>query len=191
MASQYGDTPFFGDAKSWSASLPNSLQNRQGVSWYQRWMERHLTLSNADQIESAYLLAIEQLEQVRILTRINNERDGEMILIRPESLLIWNDPIQLLSDQVQYWLNVPNQLREKLLGMPCLDGDASYQLVRSRSEAQEQRLLRSELGRIYAAEHTGLLERKPREISRIASRRGIAKLGTRTCFLPHPPRDGS
>ncbi|MEK9702728.1 MAG: DEAD/DEAH box helicase, partial [Deltaproteobacteria bacterium] len=141
----------------------DSLQNRQGVSWYQRWMERHLTLSNADQIESAYLLAIEQLEQVRVLTRIISERDGEMVLIRPESLLIWNDPVQLLSDQGQYWLNVPNQLRERLLGMPCLDGDASYQLVRSRSEAQEQRLLRSELGRIYAAEHTGLLERKPRD----------------------------
>jgi DEAD/DEAH box helicase domain-containing protein len=141
----------------------DALQSPQGVSWYQRWMERHLTLADADQIKRAYLLAIEQLENVRILTRITSEREGAMILIRPESLLVWNEPVQLVSDQGQYWLNVPKQVQERLLGMPCLDGDASYQRVRSRSEAQEQRLLRSDLGRIYAAEHTGLLERKPRE----------------------------
>lgn len=141
----------------------DSLRTPQGPSWYQRWLERHLVLSAADQIERAYLLAIEPLEQAKILVRIGSYRDGETILLRPEALLVWNDPVQLVSDQGQYWLTVPEPAKEKLLGMPCLDGDTSYQLVRERSEAQEQRLLRSELGRIYAAEHTGLLERKPRE----------------------------
>jgi DEAD/DEAH box helicase domain-containing protein len=140
----------------------DTLRTQQGDTWYQQWMQRFLVLSDPRQVEEAYRLAIRSLEEERLLSRVSSD-NGDTVLLRPEALQLWTDPVQLISEQGQYWLNIPEALQGALLQMPCLDGEEVYTQVRDAPDTLEQRLERSELGRIFAAEHTGLLERRPRE----------------------------
>ena len=101
--------------------------------------------------------------------------------LNPEALNIVVEPTQLFSQQGQYWLNVPEDAAENLLGMPCLDGDEEYQKIRQQDSATSERLKRANQGRVFAAEHTGLLE-NPERIWKNASSRE-PNPGMRTCFL--------
>ena len=60
--------------------------------------------------------------------------------------------------------------------MPCLDGDEEYQKIRQRDSATSERLKCANQGRVFAAEHTGLLERKPERIWKNASNPGAQTL---------------
>ena len=138
------------------------IQVRQGMTWYENWLEKIFTFTPQGIAEDAYKMAINHLEKYGLILRFQDDQNSSVGL-NPEALNIVVEPTQLFSQQGQYWLNVPEDAAENLLGMPCLDGDEEYQKIRQRDSATSERLKRANQGRVFAAEHTGLLERKPRE----------------------------
>ena len=127
-------------------------------------------------------MAINHLEKYGLILRFQDDQNSSVGL-NPEALNIVVEPTQLFSQQGQYWLNVPEDAAENLLGMPCLDGDEEYKKIRQWDSATSERLKRANQGRVFAAEHTGLLERKPREDLEKRFKSRSPNPGMRTCFL--------
>jgi DEAD/DEAH box helicase domain-containing protein len=138
------------------------LRSSRGKTWYETWLEKNFVLTAQNIAESAYGMAIDALEKAGILLRISGNT-GVSIALNPAALQIITEPVQLLAEQGQYWLTVPQNAAEALHGMACLDGDEHYLKLRKKPTANSQRLSHANLDRVFTAEHTGLLERKPRE----------------------------
>ena len=75
--------------------------------------------------------------------------------------------------------------------MPCLDGDEEYQKIRQRDSATSERLKRANQGRVFAAEHTGLLEENPERIWKTLQIQGAQTLVWEPAFCYSYFRNGS
>jgi DEAD/DEAH box helicase domain-containing protein len=136
-------------------------------TWFDRWAETvfsragHLMAPRlaGELFKDAAKVMVEQ--QVLVATESHL---GVSLAINPEVLQVWTDLTCLTTSQGKRQLMVPGALADVLQGMPCLDAlDEDYDLVVAAEQWQSARLSKSDLRRVIAAEHTGLLERGERE----------------------------
>jgi DEAD/DEAH box helicase domain-containing protein len=142
----------------------------RGKSFYQTWAEATL---GADELllegagagfyRDLYNIGIKALEEWKVLLRVAGE-EGDVIGLNPEELILETEVTRLSSEQGKRGLTVPRAAAEVLLGMPCLQ--APQEVYTSRNDEPTwlaRHFSRSELRRVFSAEHTGLLERDQRE----------------------------
>jgi len=143
---------------------------RRGESWYEGWLRACFgpdgVLLPKSGEQAIYVAAIEALLATGILSAADGA-PGRSLAVTSERMALWTDTVQLRSTHGRHALTVPSELGERLLGMPCLDAmHECYDVVdgqQLRASVFARRFRQGEIRRVLAAEHTGLLEREPRE----------------------------
>jgi len=136
-------------------------------TWFDRWAET--VFVNAGHLMAPRLAGdlFKEAAQVLIEHKVLVPTDshlGQSLAISPEALQLWTDLACLSTAQGKRQLMVPAEMAETLQGMPCLDAlEEHYDECKPVDVRQSARLSQSDLRRVIAAEHTGLLERQERE----------------------------
>ena len=132
------------------------------VNWVQATLGAHGLFPEGAE-KDLYLKAIEALAQRGLLVRVEG-RPGEVIGLNPEALILETRVVRLLSEQGKRGLTVPEADADRLLGMPCIEAPQEvYSRRVDGSTWLARQFSRSDLRRVYSAEHTGLLQRDHRE----------------------------
>jgi DEAD/DEAH box helicase domain-containing protein len=146
-------------------ALPGAGGGRE-TGWLDRWAQVALgdeMQFSTGMVRAIHVAAIEALERAGVVVRTNGAQ-GDSVALDPGSLVLCTKLALLGTDGAKRPLIVPADEAERLIGMPSLD--ATGDRYDRTSEVQSQgalRLTRSDLRRVIAAEHTGLLERPDRE----------------------------
>jgi DEAD/DEAH box helicase domain-containing protein len=146
----------------------DTLHPRQ-TNWYTDWASRALDvpLSPRDARE-LYDAALPWLVEAGLFVQ-HRERKRTHWALRPEALRAVRDPAALRCDVCSHTVARIEGSADDLLDAPCLRFRCPGHLrARSAEETRERTYYRrfyerGELGRVWASEHTGLLERDDRE----------------------------
>ena len=113
--------------------------------------------------EEIYLRAIDALVSENVLLRVDAD-PADVICVNPAALVLETEVVRLVSAQGKRGLTVPKASAAILLGMPCLDAPQErYTEMVKAGGWMARRFSRSDLRRVFSAEHTGLLQRDQRE----------------------------
>lgn len=136
------------------------------TNWLDRWALAALNdemLFATGIARELYLKAIEALERAGVVVRTASSQ-GDTVALGPQAMVLCTRLSHLSTDGGQRRLTVPADEAERLIGMPCLDaGGERYTRAQVAVSLGAARLARSDLRRVIAAEHTGLLDRVERE----------------------------
>ena len=146
-------------------ALPGAGGGRES-GWLDRWASAALNdemLFATGMMRAVHIAAFEALEQAAVVVRTSGAQ-GDSLALDPRALVLCTELVHLATDGAERRLVVPADEAERLVGMPCMDaaGDR-YTRTEAISSPGAARLARSDLRRVIAAEHTGLLERPDRE----------------------------
>lgn len=135
-------------------------------NWYHAYFGKSFEMAPANNaiINEFYELLFQQLSYLELLNR-QETKDGENYAILPENILVSNKVGNYQCDSCSSTLQV-TQDDEFTLGTSCLGYRCSGHYIKSEQEKLNYYNMvynRSNSPRIYAAEHTGVLERKVRE----------------------------
>ncbi len=142
------------------------LENSRGRSWFALWLEASVGIINplvAGASEAIYLECIKLLEQAGLLTRTASVR-GDTIGLAPGQLSLRTDVRFLFETTGNHRLAVPAEVAQRLVGMRCIDSPGvAYDVIQDPIDWQVERFSRSDLRRVFAAEHTGLIGQGERQ----------------------------
>ena len=110
-----------------------------------------------------YLGAVEMLVRRGLLVQVEG-RHGPVVGLNPERLVLDSRVARLMTEQGKRALTVAAADADRLMGMPCMDAPQEAYTRRVEGDTWLARqFTRGDLRRVYAAEHTGLLQREQRE----------------------------
>lgn len=145
----------------------DKLINTRQQTWYERWMSACLgqqMLISAGMAEPIYREAIRTLVSAGLLQEFDGGHLGKSVALVAEKLLVTTQLARLSTDDGKRYINVPADIADYLLGMPCFDAPGFAYTKRSDAGSWlAERFSSGDLRRVIAAEHTGLLERGERE----------------------------
>jgi len=184
----YGNGDSFRLTSNWKKWLPSQARGRelprfitypgQGLknnsfdivnkkSWFYKWVEKNLGFSwiREDLPLELIDIIIKELTNSDILTEIQNGKGGKVWGIAPNALEINNLVIQIKCSRCGHSLSVPKKEEKIWEGMPCHHKtcDGNYIYKESGLDFYGHLFNTGEICRVFAQEHTGLLERKDRE----------------------------
>lgn len=141
---------------------------QQPGNWYNAWLQtvfiRDGSLTDKKQVVPAYELLIKVLLEAGILIKVDSERNGTSVALNEERLWLTQDVCHLTTQKGLRPLCVPTNIVELLIDLPCMDAmGESYTRTTPQDPKRVQFYAHSDIRRVIAAEHTGLLEREPRE----------------------------
>jgi DEAD/DEAH box helicase domain-containing protein len=145
----------------------DKLKGDKKANWFDRWSDAvfvsrgHLLAPGlgADLLSEAVDLLVRE-----DILKATDSHLGVSLAINPAALVLDTDVKWLTTPQGKRLLTVPSADADALLGSPCLDStDEHYELATDAGGWLARRYSQGDLGRVIAAEHTGLLERQERE----------------------------
>jgi DEAD/DEAH box helicase domain-containing protein len=146
-------------------ALPGAGSSRE-AGWLDKWAQVALgddMLLAAGLVRAAHIAAFEALERAGVVVRTSGPQ-GDTLALDPRALVLCTELAQLATDRAQRPLVVPADEAQRLIGMPCVDAPGErYTREVAMQHLGAMRLARSDVRRVIAAEHTGLLERPDRE----------------------------
>lgn len=138
-------------------------------SWYQRWCYKFFEEGDGKLLDESQVQAIlecvwKALCKAGILEE-RTEQGFRLWGLRGQSLWVTTDTVSMRCDRCSHDVTTASDYRERWEGMPCLQRGCQGHYRRFEREADyyHQMYSTSELHRLVAREHTGLLDRKTRE----------------------------
>lgn len=140
----------------------------QPGNWYNGWMTalflRDEGLLVTKIAEPVHDLLIAELCVEGLLVRAQSDVLGDSVALNAERLQITSKVRQLLTAKNLRALSVPLDAVERLMDLPCLEAFGErYTNAREQADSWARSYRHADIRRVIAAEHTGLLERQPRE----------------------------
>ncbi|MBU1282126.1 MAG: DEAD/DEAH box helicase [Gammaproteobacteria bacterium] len=140
----------------------------QSGNWYFGWMttlfERDEVLLARNIVEPIYQLLISELCSEGLLVRAQSDTLGDSVALNAERLQLTHNVCHLLTNNKLRPLCVPLAAAEQLMDLPCLEAFTErYTQSCEQTQSRVQGYLQADVRRVISAEHTGLLERQPRE----------------------------
>ena len=147
------------------------IKNKNAATWCYRWAFKSFfdwkSLSLvAEQFPQLYQLTLEALVNANLLDRRTTRTHQSVWGLRQESLFVQTQTVQLNCDRCHDSSNSAPEDLSYWSAMPCLQPhcDGHYQPSEQQNfEFYKNLYSRGEVWRIFAQEHTGLLEREVRE----------------------------
>ena len=135
-------------------------------NWYHAYFRKNFLMVGGDNavVNEFYELLFNQLTSSELLNQ-QETKDGGNYAIRPENIVVSSKVVNYQCDTCSSTLHVTDE-DEMTLNTSCLGYRCSGHYEKSESEILNYYNLvynRTKSPRIYAAEHTGVLERKDRE----------------------------
>jgi DEAD/DEAH box helicase domain-containing protein len=144
----------------------DKLTGDRRATWFDQWTEVTIgsdCLLAPRQTSELLRVAFQALVSQSILIRVDSHQ-GPSFSICSDAIQIVKDTEWLTTANGKRRFLVPSQDTEAILGTPCLDAiHESYSEVSDIQVDYSARYSQSDLRRVIAAEHTGLLERDARE----------------------------
>ena len=131
------------------------------MQWLDATLAHGAVLLPQDRV-ALYVAALEALAEVGVV--VIEQQGAGSVGLNPDRLRLYADPLRLQTAGGTRTLTVPADAAARLIDMPCLDAPQErYTAIVKPPHAPGQFLRLSALRRVITAEHTGLLERVPRE----------------------------
>lgn len=172
---RYFHLPSFGPRSRFGALLTTDPRSKRfdrilegGASgWYGRWTMRVLgaTAPVIGEPREVWIVVLPVLVSVGILKETDGVR-GKVWGLAPEALRVTNECRRLRCPLCRHWLVVAASEAEALTGSACLNPpcNGGYEADATPTKNYFGRLIeRGEVRRVFAREHTGLLDRAERE----------------------------
>lgn len=168
--------PRFGK-RSRVPNFPGFLQRRNdrfdriitkgGSSWFEVWAEKTL-LQSCPMVSSVYERLYEVIFDGLTRGQILEQREtpiGKVYGLRPEAVRVSCSVVQLRCDDCGHWVSIPEQQSAIWDGETCTRRFCRglYHLAPKTRDYYGELYSRGDIERIFAAEHTGLLERDDRQ----------------------------
>jgi DEAD/DEAH box helicase domain-containing protein len=137
-------------------------------NWYNAWMQtlflRDGCLLQRNQTNDVYDALIRLLLEEGLLVKVESDRFGPSVALNDRRLSLTQQVCHLTTAAGLRPLCVPLADVDDLIDLPCPDAMAeTYTETVSQDAKRVQFYAHSDIRRVIAAEHTGLLEREPRE----------------------------
>lgn len=142
-------------------------------SWYYKWMEKSLRASKdvsvllmrLDMPIDVYNIIFEELEKKEILFKAESKKKNKMLGLNDTSINIDNDTEQLKCSHCGHTISTSKKYSKYSIGMSCMRNECigSYEFFRDDLDFYGKLYTNGDICRIYAKEHTGLLQREDRE----------------------------
>lgn len=142
-------------------------------SWYYKWMEKSLRASKdigtllmrLDMPIDVYNIMFEELEKSSVLFKAESHKKNKMIGLNDTAINIDNDTEQLKCSHCGHTISTSKKYSKYSIGMRCMRNECSgsYEFFRDDLDFYGKLYTNGDICRIYAKEHTGLLERDDRE----------------------------
>ena len=142
-------------------------------SWYYKWMEKSLRASTDINILlmrlnmpiDIYNIIFEQLETSGLLFKTESYKKHKMIGLNDTAINVYNDTEQLKCSHCGHTISTSKKYSKYSKGMSCMRNECigSYEFFRDDLDFYGKLYTNGDICRIYAKEHTGLLERDDRE----------------------------
>jgi len=136
-------------------------------TWYQQWLEKHLGTMNpaiAQFAEPLFGRILAALVEARVLVR--HEIEGQPVwAINPSAMSISVTPRQQRCDKCGHRASGASEEADSWAGMPCLRFNCTghYAEEPVREDYYGKLYSTGDVERLFAEEHTGLLDRKKRD----------------------------
>lgn len=136
-------------------------------SWYQKWVIKNveLNLLREDLPYEIYKIVLEELKDAKILFSKETKSKNILYGIEDSSILITDNVKQFSCDKCGHSISATGDESERVSNMPCFRNDCCGEYKEGVSDLDFYGKLYSngDVARIYAKEHTGLLDRETRE----------------------------
>lgn len=147
------------------AGLPEKGQN-----WYGYWFKKHFTIDGhktvKNDINQFYKKVLEQCAEAKLFDSMNQGNSFKNFGIRPELIKITNHIVSLSCPECASRIVVPKHQEADYADLGCLITNCKGNYVTNNVQPKNyyQSIYESgDIERIFAHEHTGLLDRKDRE----------------------------
>ena len=142
-------------------------------SWYYKWMEKSLRdskeigtlLMRLDMPIEVYDIIFEELEKNEILFKTESKKKNKMVGLNDTNINIYNDTEQLKCSHCGHTISTSKKYSDYAIGMSCMRNECigSYEFFKDELDFYGKLYTNGDICRIYAKEHTGLLQRDDRE----------------------------
>lgn len=142
-------------------------------SWYYKWMEKSLRsskdidvlLMRVDMPIDVYNIIFEELEKSGVLFKTESYKKNKMIGLNDTNINIDNTVDQLKCSHCGHTISTSKKYSKYAIGMSCMRNECigSYKFFKNDLDFYGKLYTNGDICRIYAKEHTGLLERDDRE----------------------------
>lgn len=136
-------------------------------SWYQRFIEKsfNLDLIREDLPFEVYSIILKELKEAKILISIETNKKNLLYGINDKAISVVDNVKQISCDKCGHTISISQDEDDICEGMSCFrkECSGSYSVSNSGLDFYGKLYSNGDVCRIFAKEHTGLLEREPRE----------------------------
>ncbi len=154
-----------------SGYLHNKNSNNYDVitknSWYQKWIFKNIDihLIREDLPYDIYRIILQELNRSGILISKETCKGDVLYGISDECLTVSKDVVQASCDKCGHTISIDKDSIQNVNNMPCFrtECQGKYNIMNSKIDFYGKLYRNGDVCRIFAKEHTGLLDREPRE----------------------------
>ena len=137
-------------------------------SWYENFFKNTFeipTIIREDLGFDVYKVVLTELRKNNILKEIDCDKGNKLYGINDDNVLVTSNVMQLKCDKCNHKLSVPSIYKEESIGMHCFRAgcEGEYEYSNNSLDFYGKLYSNGDVYRVFAKEHTGLLEREPRE----------------------------
>lgn len=159
-----------------SSKQSNDYDVMNNKSWYYKWLEKSIRrafkefkletpILRLDTPYDIYNIIFKELESNEISFKLETKKKNKMIGLNDTAINITNDTEQLKCSHCGHTISTSKKYSKYSIGMSCMRNECigSYEFFKDDLDFYGKLYTNGDICRIYAKEHTGLLERDDRE----------------------------
>lgn len=136
-------------------------------SWYQKYFEKsfNIAVMREDLPYEFYSVVLKELKEAKVLFSIETSKKNILYGLNDNAITVTKNVQQLCCDKCGHSISIAESASDICTGMSCFRKECNGSYIISNSELDFYGKLYSngDVCRIFAKEHTGLLDREPRE----------------------------